>query len=490
MTLLECNVDVLRLILENLTLADLRSICLVHPCLRSLAEPLLYATVEIIFVTGQRAQIQPQSITALVRSLLCRPELAAHVRTLSCRDGSRLGRMWGRKAPKILVPDLDLRAAVSFVEGTRLSYRDRWIEELGRGTLDAYVAVLLSRLPRLQRLHLEAPFSVETELTGLVVGSITCGPRLVTLAEADISASLQELRNVHICRRWQAEGEVAARPVRNTENTLPFFHLPSLREMFVSIDDPLVPVLPWPAGQPPSAPCLDTLYVDSRMRESYLGQLLAATPRLRSLRWKWYFHPDFEDESNNPVVNLDQLIPALEQVRETLTELAIMGYYGHATLAVGPFPLRVQGSGKAFAGFECITKLFIPLVFLIGFSLPVRERLANCLPRTLEELTLTDDLYIDLDPHELWPEAGHTGAIVTWLAEDVKASTPRLRKLRLLLDVRDYEASPEDEHVRNEIRQLAKAAGIDVMVTHGSEHLKKWSPDGTPELSGYRPFAF
>ncbi len=484
MTLLECNGDVLRLILEYLPSADLRSVCLVHPCLRLLAEPLLYGTIEIAF-TWQPDRIQPQSITALVRSLLCRPELAAHIRTLSCRESTQK-RSWVGKAPKIPVPDLDLRAAVSFVGGTFLSYSDRWIEELHQGTLDAYVAILLSRLPHLQRLYLEAPFSMETELTGLVVRSILYGPRSDRLA-ADVSTSLDELYNVHLCRRSHFEEDVAARPVRNTESTLPFLHLPSLQEMYVSIDDPLVRVFPWPAGQPPSALRLTTLYVDDRMRESYLGQLLAATPRLRSLRWKWHFDPDREDESNSPVVNLDRLIPALEQVRETLTEVAIMGYCSYANRAATPLPLRVQGSARALAGFDHITKLFIPLVFLIGFSLPVREKLANCLPHSLEELTLTDDLYTDMNPHELWPEAGHTGAIVTWLAGDVKASTPRLRKLRLLLDVRDYEASPEDEDVRNEIRDMARGAGIDMTVAYGVDHHSKWSFDGFPGGSGYRP---
>ncbi len=260
--------------------------------------------------------------------------------------------------------------------------------------------------------------------------------------------------------------------------------------MFLSIDDPLIPVFPWPAGQPPSAVHLDTLYVDNKMRESYLGQLLAATPRLRSLRWKWYFNPDYENESNSPVVNLDQLIPALEQVRETLTELAIMGYCTYLGRHGIPFPHRVQGSARALEGFDHMTKLFIPLVFFTGFSLPFREELAHCLPRSLEELTLTDDLYPDFGMYQEWPEARYTGVVVTWLAGDVKSSTPRLRKLRLLLALDDDEVSFEDQNVRNEIWELARAVGIDMTVTHGSEHFMKWSLNGVPEFSSYRPFAF
>jgi hypothetical protein len=89
----------------------------------------------------------------------------------------------------------------------------------------------------------------------------------------------------------------------------------------------------------------------------------------------------------------------------------------------------------------------------------------RCLPYNLEELTLTDDLYIDSDFNERWDEAGHTGTIVTWL-EDMESLTPRLRKLCLVLQACDGEISREDLEVRVKIRKLAERAGIDVTTLH------------------------
>jgi len=445
-----------RLILGRLTQADLRSVCLVHPCLRLLAEPLLYSAVELAYYTSK-----PHLITLLVRSILHRPELAAHVRTLSLQGGDESHPTWGEKVPRKPVREADLHEAVSLVAGTRLPYRDRWIVELRQGTLDAYIALLLLRLPRLQRLHLGPVFFMESELIGLVLRSILHGPRSDWL-EVDVSTSLRELRTVSLIR---GGSYYMVRTNRNTESTLPFFYLPSLEEMIVSIDNPLAPALPWPTAQPPLATSLVSLSVGGTMRESHLGQLLAATPCLRSLRWTWCFIPDYDDQYNNPVIDLDQLMPALAHVKESLTELSIGGVPLLANFRPWPPALRVQGSTRALAGFDWLTKLFMPLVFFTGFSLPARERLGECLPRNLEELTLIDDMYIDVDINETWDEAGHTGTIVEWL-EHVESSTPRLRKLCLVLQACDNEISFEDLDVRTEIRKLAKRAGIDVTTRH------------------------
>ncbi len=462
MNLLGCDEDVVRLILGCLAQVDLRSVCLAHPSLRLLAEPLLYSAVELAYYKSK-----PHLITLLVRSILRRPELAAYIRTLSLQGGDPSHQNWREKVPRKPVNEADLHEAVSLVAGTRLPYRDRWIVELRQGTLDAYIALLLLRLPRLQLLHLGPVFFMESELIGLVLRSILHSPRS-DWVEVDVITCLRELRTVSLIRGGTY---YRVRTNRNTESTLPFFYLPSLKEMVVLIDNPLAPALPWPAlpwpaAQPPLATSLVSLSIGGTMRESHLGQLLAATPCLCFLRWTWCFIPDYEDQYNNPVIDLDQLMPALAHVKETLTELAIAGVPLLANFGPMPPALRVQGSTRALAGFDRLTKLLMPLVFFTGFSLPAREQLGECLPRNLEELTLTDDMYIDVDVNEMWDEAGHTDTIVAWL-EDVESSTPRLRKLCLVLQACDNEISFEDLDVRIEIRKLARRAGIDVTTLHG-----------------------
>lgn len=429
MGLLECNEDVVRLMLRYLGRADLCSVCLVHPGLRALGEPLLYSDITIGFYGGR-----PRPITLLLRSILRRPELVVYIRTLFCYDSFMPPQNREGKLLPMPMPEVDLQPAVSFVEETCLPFRDQWIKELREGTPDAYLAFLLARLPHLQRLCLLSPFSVKLSLVGLVVRSILCGPRSDWLT-ADISTSLSKLRIVSIFQSGNP-------PTRNTESALPFFYLPAVESLHISIDQPLVSLLPWPTTQPPSAFTLTSLSVSGKMRESYLGQLLAAVPRLRTLQWEWRCEKNREGQFNSPVVNLDQLMPALAEVNETLTELRLAGVSLIGT------PLRLQGSARALAGFDRLTKLLIPVGFLTGFSLPVRESIGNCLPRNLEKLTLTDDLSWDEECDEVYGRA-----IVTWLA-NVRTSAPRLRELCLLFDDSDIEI------FMAEILELVRQAGI------------------------------
>jgi hypothetical protein len=88
-------------------------------------------------------------ITDLVCSIFHRLELALHVRVLSFnnRDGDWYGR--ADTVPNIAVHKLALREAISFVHNTRLSYCKDWIEGLCQGSLDTWLAILLSHVPQL-----------------------------------------------------------------------------------------------------------------------------------------------------------------------------------------------------------------------------------------------------------------------------------------------------------------------------------------------------
>ncbi len=428
MALLASNEDVVRLMLRYLGQADLRSVCLVHPGLRALAEPRLYSEIDIFFYRSA-----PYPIVSLLRSILRRPELAAHIRLLSCYGGDKLNRGRGEKVPKMPMPEVDLRQAVSLVEETCLPFRDEWVKELRLGTLDAYLALVLSRLPRLELLHLSNTFFLESSLIGLVFQSILCGPRSDWLT-VDISSSLSELRRVGL-------SSLGVQSARNLESVLPFFYLPSVEVLNILIDGSLVHPLPWPTTPPPSALNLTSLYIaGGKIREAYLGQILAAVPRLRSLEWQWRCEINLEGQFNSPLVNLDQLMPALAQVKETLTELKITGYNFCET------PARLQGSARALAGFDRLNKLYIPLLFLTGFELPLQPGFGNCLPRNLEDLTLTGNLSFSEECNDAC-----VAEIATWLA-DVGTSTPRLRKLCLL-----FKGCQLDE-----VLELARRAGLEV----------------------------
>ncbi|KAK4106186.1 hypothetical protein N658DRAFT_563110 [Parathielavia hyrcaniae] len=438
MHFLECNEDVLLLMLGYLSRADLHAVCLAHSRLRQIAEPLLYSAIEFTFRRNVKPQPDPHPLTSLVRTVLKRPDLDAYVLSLSCKGGAEPSTGRDGEAPKMTVGESDLREPLSFVSKAQVSYRDAWLEALRQGTIDAYLAVLVSQLPRLRRLHLARVFCIRNNLIGLVLRSILCDPDPHRLSP-DASTSLGHLEAVYL-----------ERFLPNTEDVLAFFYLPSLKEMSVSIDDPLAPDLAWPTTQPPSAHGLVSLRL-AEIRESHLGQLLSVTPRLRSLHWTWHYSPDLEDPWNTPVINLDLLMPALAHVKDTLTELVLPAINNCCVWSkAASWPPRLR--------------LVIPLVFFTGFALPAQETLGSCLPCNLEDLTLADDLFRHTFIHEYWErEVGHTSVISRWLA-DVKTSTPHLRRLCLVLLNEENELELEDVNVRNEIRDLTSRAGIELEV--------------------------
>jgi hypothetical protein len=449
MDLLTCNDDVLYLILRCLSQADLHAVCLVHRHLHELAQPILYSAIDI---NWQGSLAKPHPITALVRSILGKAQLATHVRSVSCSGRPRYGLTHQGKAVRFPVHEPDLKEPISFVERSQVPFRDSWIEELRNGSIDAYLAVLLSQLPRLRHLHLSRYYFTESRLVGLVLQSALSGS-----SPSPLGPCLQQLETVSLQREGSRHTEWN---IRNTANVLPLFYLPSIRKITAPIDDPVV--FSWPTGSPPSPPNLVSLGI-ADLRESHLGQLLSTTRHLHSLQWTWHFSPDFEDEFNTPVIDLDLIMPALEYARVTLTELTIHGVSDYANRAALPIPLRVQGSARGLSRFNQLKKLMIPLVFITGFSIPIQDSLEACLPRNLESLTLTDDLFYDIDINEQWDELGHTSALVPWLA-NVGTSTPRLRKLCLVLENDENCIDYEAIDVRNEIRELASRAGIELEI--------------------------
>ena len=130
------------------------------------------------------------------------------------------------------------------MDKTHLSYSGTWIEELRQGTLDAYLAILISQLPHLQRLHLGPCFSIEVDLTSLILRSILCGSR----SDSRIPGVHTTLHQLYAVTFDRCSSSYENRAIRNTANVFPFFYLPSLNKMSITIHDPLVPIFPWPTS--------------------------------------------------------------------------------------------------------------------------------------------------------------------------------------------------------------------------------------------------
>ncbi|KAK4170707.1 hypothetical protein QBC36DRAFT_341424 [Triangularia setosa] len=480
--LVACCDDVLRLIFDHLAGPDLHTICLVHPYLRNVAQPYLYTTIR--FKTWvdrdkdwKRETPKTHPISPLLRTLVKKPELVDYVRTIHCDGKLYYNGFYRGQSPRMVISDIDLDVLVPFVEERwgQAPSRDSWIDKLRQGSMDAYLALLLTLVSHLRSLHLGPDFEIESHMMGLILRSGLCGTGPMSFTGQD--GILQHLKSVSLCRfadlvrEWTFD--------RNTPNMLPFFYLPSLRHLEVSMDnpgpDPSLP-LPWPTAKLPSATTITSLRLKD-FREAHLGQLLVITPNLTTLWLDLEFVRDYENGCNTPIFDLDIIMRALLQVRNTLTELNIYAYVGGAPwpYCQCPEPPQVLGAPPTtFASFDQLKTLAIPLAFLNGLRAPAEQRSSwnCCLPRNLEVLALRQELLVEYgdlyDEYEPWEEVAQMRTVRFWLST-VTETHPKLRRLLIQEDGGgplhpDTEGLREDDKelyfVKLDIENLARWAGI------------------------------
>jgi len=454
MPLLDCNEDVLRLILDCLGPAPLAVVCRVHPYLRHLAEPVLYSTVDLTF---HGDKLPP--VDLFLRTILQRPDLAARVRNLSLSGTHPHILRFPGHVPKPL-PDVSGReAAIAFIVDTQLPYREQWIEGLLDGALDAYMALVLSQLPRLRALRLGCYYKPSGRgLLGAVLRAMAGvdGPDSDSSIPG-IQARLDQLQSFSL----DPDVHHHQRRTRwNTEDVFSLFYVPAVRELSIFVRDKLLAEseVPWPVATPPSARELVSLRIMG-IRESQLRHVLSATPALRSLQWLWSFSSKTRGAVSSPVVNLGHVMSALSHVKDTLGKLVVFTA-AHESSSISS-QLSVQGSLRPLAAFEHVRKLVMPMVFFTGFTLPARQGLGRCLPCNLEELKLTDQLFDRVQDRVEWGEGRVMAREICAYLEQVESFTPRLRKLVLQLQISRWHDRPLPGM---DIRELAGRAGIEFQV--------------------------
>jgi hypothetical protein len=216
----------------------------------------------------------------------------------------------------------------------------------------------------------------------MVLRSAICEPGTYKLGDFQ---RLEQVSFLHC----ESRDKACESNVKNTAAILPFFYLPNLQHLSASIDNP--GKWTWPAPQAPLPSKLESLELRT-IREGYLGEVLAVTKNLKTLRWKWYYDSDVEDDFVTQTMDLNQIAAALFNVQETLTDLIIT-----ADCQPGVndqfFPgLEVVGSLKLLVFFNQIKILQIPLAFLVGFAQDWTKRLKDVISRNVVFLTIMDDL--------------------------------------------------------------------------------------------------
>lgn len=444
-SLLGCPEEVCRSILGYLSQFDLYSVCLAHSHLHTVAEQFLYSEIELSWKESKQ-----HPITSLLRSIIRRPQLAHRVHSISLVGSSFNKPQYKGKAPKIPISENDLEEPLAFVARTNVSYRQTWAEELRNGTMDAFVAVLISQLLHLFHLSIGPDFFKETRIIGMVLRSKLCED-----PSRNVRSGLESLKTTSVTRYLDVDRDAYS---RDLADVLPLFYLPFIESISASIDNP-VDEFAWPATQPPTCSTLRKLALTD-LREGFLGQILSAADKLQSLEWEWSYSPFFNNALHTPIIDLSQITEALNYVQHTLTELRISavcdwGWDGNLPA------VEIRGSLSGLtSGFGRLKKLTVPQTLLLGFSMDPALRIEAALPSSLEFLTLTDDLCLH-DEYE-WEDQDVFMILQSWLLETLSTATPHLQGLELYLkDTDDNWNLP----LRDRLEELCAKVGVQLKIT-------------------------
>ena len=438
--LLKLPPEIFLSIFQSLLPPDLCAVCLACRTLRSLAEPSLYSRIHWTWM-----DTRSPPIILLLRSILSRPQLAAHIRALVL-DGDNFGRTRdGGQPPTVPVTTAELDKPIAFIKKFNVPYEDLWIQKLQWGEMDAFIALLLSQLSNLRYLHLDCNFAKVSRIVGMVLRSALCEP-----VDRGLS-TFQRLRDISFSIR---SGLFRKDEVYTMADVLPFFYLSTVRSISASIGNPVA--FAWPAQHAPTCSALTSLDLTS-IRESHLRHILSCTTGLKKLRWEWFYRGDLRDRFLSPIIDLDRIVEAISPVRRTLTELTITAWCAMVR-AEGPL-LTIKGSMAAIVNFESLKRVEVPQPFLMGFSPSTGYPLDHVIPRNIESLIITDDLTANKgnELHDLTVLL----RIRSWL-ESWRATTPHLGSLSLSLKITKDEW---DSMMRSELRQLAIEAGVSVKIT-------------------------
>ena len=161
------------------------------------------------------------------------------------------------------------------------------------------------------------------------------------------------------------------------------------------------------------------------LRESELGEILSAAPKLRKFKWRYYF--DGDNMNMEPVLRIidcEKLIGALSHVQSVLEDFTIRGD-ATFTYEIGGYdgededdPLTSLRGIKdllRLTDFHELKKLEAPLVLLLGPNSDKFAKFANVLPKNIQHVIINNDLCHDFKIY--WRSESVLAALDRWLAD-------------------------------------------------------------------------
>ncbi|CZT51646.1 uncharacterized protein RSE6_12818 [Rhynchosporium secalis] len=399
--------DMLMPVLQLLSPRELHVLSLVSKVSRATCEPLLYSSIEWTWLEDR-----PPPITAFIRTILRRPELAAHVRSVSLLGDSFIPYDHDRDTvpPRIDISALDYEHAVKAVESTRVDFallpmKLLWRDQMHQGAMDTLVTLLLSQLHNIRTLVLGPIFTFET---GLLLQLFHAA--VFRQAKFELP-TYQHLRV--LCLNFDGKQGLGIYSLGSTD-LQPWFYLPAIQEFSLVSSMPLT----WDkiAMHTPTSSLLTTLHLTA-VQPEHLGQILSMTPALKNLSYNWYYRSGVHlgrPEEGSVWVNLDAIGLALSHVRDTLEELVVTGRVILEEDYEYEF-IKFEGNLSRMANLDHLKILQIPLPFLTG-DFHARDAFAEekMFPPNLKSLRVTDDVLLAWPWKDGWNDNAVSSALQRW----------------------------------------------------------------------------
>ena len=414
--------------MDLLSVPDLSTLSLVNKGTHLLVAPLLYSKFE--YRIGEE---EPPAFIAFLRTVLARPDLANHVKRLALTGG--FFSRDGDRVPTVDTGDFELGTAVRIVDSAGPGiqpFASQWKGDLYRRTLDAFVTLLIAKLPNLRSLRLELYFTKESGILGHYLrATVTCHKEETSITRLSLLRHLEDVSYTH----WPCD-DIRRQCGRSTQNILPFFYWTGIHDLSVALDNP--GAFEWPFLHPPDLSNLRSLSL-SYIREHHLSRILAATKRLKHFEWLWYYNGDEKQATNLPIINLNHVASALSFVQDTLEQLNINANdSAFANSGFSPW-IDFEGSLRSLRAFPRLERINMPMTFLTGSWGPqsVQTKLQDIVPTCITNLTINDDL----DPHHLnlggdpyqneWEDDELASTFCLWIS-GWKSEYPHLKDIAFL----------------------------------------------------------
>jgi hypothetical protein len=442
-----CPTELVDTILERVSFYDLAALSLTSKKLHEFAAPQLYSHIDLSICRGN-----PRPIIHLTRSVFNNPELAKQVKSVRLRDGDEniqklyKGYSYDESVSKVSPPQLrdedSMPGFTKFIKKTSLPYAHLWIDKLRVADLNAFVALLLSRLPNLKSFRIGYAAVVPyIERLGQRNPPNIAGENqfLGKLFQSAVFTSNHGLSQFRQLEEISFPGPISVDPGRNPDFCNPcdmvaLLSLPSIRSIQGWCWNPSSLPFTWPTDPPD--PVHLTLLTLSYVHVNFLAQILERTRALKTLCWKWKWiqntHP-----LNTDTIDLNRFVEAVQPIRDTLEDLTIGFEFDNMSWGgIEPGMMKALGTLHGLEGFTNIKRFQAPLGVLLpdwdcNAGPDPTRRLEDSLPRDVEVVTVTDAFMSDYYAYDEYEELDFVRA---WLLETASTRTPQLKEVCYYLD--------------------------------------------------------